>query len=201
MEGVELQIASTVGLTAVALVGVAILLLKDVWGGVTRCRNKNWLVHPLFPMIAWVFLFMAIVVPIGVFIESENPGSIATWLVLYLFMVCAVAIIAGLVYIINIIKRKKAEINDDVFYIASFMYLLSSISTVLASLVAITFRLLDFSVFSQYFQASYSWGRWLLFSGIIFFVFGVLFLGLAKLQDKPRGGIKKRRAWRGSTRR
>jgi len=187
-------IAALVAVVSIALFGVEVLVLKEIWKKLDYCflslpkekkRRVKWgvFLQVIFPSVALGAYTIA-----GMY-DPENAIAIFFWVVFISAVIMTLAL--PIVRVTSWLKGKKEstiieEVDvSSVFFVAGFVFLIIGVLSNLAALIGVGAAMLDIKV-GIWDIESYVWGKWLMVDAIMFFVLGILIVGVAYLYENRK---------------
>jgi hypothetical protein len=185
------DLASLIGVQAVAVVGIALILISTAWKGFERVylhlssqEKRTIFTGSVIPFVI-IFLLLGAFTLSGVY----APSMVAAALILTMILISAGLVIATPIIIILRKRRmiKQPQKSDDVcmLYLFALLFLASCILCSVGALISVTSTMLNIHV-GPYESENFEWGRWLMWNGTFLFGSGIIEMGFAYLMDKIR---------------
>ena len=185
------DLASLIGVQAVAIIGVSLILISTAWKGfentyfpLSSQQKKTVITNSVIPFVIIIVLLAGATIS-GVY----APTLVAAIVLLIMILITIILIISTPIIIIlrKVKKTPKSQEPDVVctFYFFSVLLLASCILCTIGALMGVTSTMLDIHI-GPYERENFEFGRWLVWDGTFFFATGIVQIGLAYITDKIR---------------
>jgi len=204
-QNITQQLSSLVAVVAVAIIGVAILLIPNLYKNFKNTFSFLTSIEKLYIFKITYFFFTTIVLILLItdFVGIYIPTLVQTigWslFVILTIILLVYLIISGLFRRHNRKSKPKLEILPYL-YLNALVWTSSCIFACTIALFGVVYPMLDIEI-GPFNQDNFNWARWLLLDGIIFFFMAILSFALIYisqikilfLQNKEQKKISK--AW------